>query len=56
MLNEMQRILSPSGKIVLLMGNIEDFEQSLNKVKLLCENKYNILVNGKKANIYILKK
>ena len=56
MLNEMQRIISPSGKIVLLMGNIEEFEQSLSKVKLLCENKYNILVNGKKANIYVLKK
>lgn len=57
MLNEMSRILKPNGKAVVLMGNIEEFEQAINSVKTLnIENKYNILVNGKKANIYILKK
>lgn len=55
-LNEMFRIIKPSGKIVLIMGNIGEFEQALAKTEFKCENISNILVNGKKANIYELKK
>ena len=53
----MNRILKMSGKAVVLMGNIDEFEKALNIVnafKVL--DLYHILVNGKKANVYVLKK
>jgi len=53
-LDEFNRILSPQGKIILLMGNADDFEEAINKKSIFnIEMKTNILVNGKKANIYI---
>lgn len=55
MLAEFNRIIKPGGRIIILMGNIDDFESAFNKQKnFLLKNKYNILVNGKKANIYCL--
>jgi len=54
-LSEIARILKPSGKAVILMGNIQEFELALKKQKQLKIIKtYHILVNGKKANIYEL--
>lgn len=53
-LNEFYRILKPHGICVVLMGNIKDFECALNKVSFICDDKYCILVNGKKANVYKL--
>lgn len=57
MLFEFNRILKNDGDLIVLMGNITDFENALEYTNLFfVSNKYNILVNGKKANIYILKK
>lgn len=57
MLNEFKRILKDNGVLVALMGNINDFEKALNIVNgFKINDKYNILVNGKKANIYVLLK
>ncbi len=54
MLKEFYRVLKSQGICVILMGNIENFEQALddNMFKLL--EKYHTLVNGKKANVYKL--
>ncbi len=55
MLDEFNRILKDKGVLVILMGNINDFENALSIVNNFnVNNKYNILVNGKKANIYVL--
>ena len=57
MLNEFNRILKESGILIILMGNIIDFEKALRNIDLFkIQNQYNILVNGKKANIYVLYK
>ncbi len=57
MLIEFSRILKDNGRIVILMGNISDFENALNKIKIFkIKNKISILINGKKANAYLLKK
>lgn len=54
-LTEISRLLKDDGKAVILMGNIKEFEQALNMVKTLTATQvFNILVNGKKANIYVL--
>ncbi len=57
MLTEFSRILKDNGRIVILMGNITDFENALNTIKVFkIKNKISILVNGKKANAYLLVK
>lgn len=57
MLKEAERILVNKGTMVVLMGNIIDFEKALNKINnLLKIEEYHILVNGKKANVYKLEK
>ena len=55
MLNEFSRILKYDGRIVILMGNIDVFEKALNITKLFkIKNKISVLINGKKANAYLL--
>ena len=56
MFKEFHRILKLNGICTILMGNVADFEKVLdfNRFKLL--EKYHILVNGKKANVYKLMK
>ncbi len=56
MLSEFNRILKPNGTCTILMGNIPDFETSLNNSNFKLIEKFNILVNGKKANVYKLNK
>ncbi len=57
MLKEFNRVLKDTGRIVLLMGNINDFENALNKTNLFkIDNKLSVLINGKKANVYLLTK
>ncbi len=54
MLNEFYRILHNDGICTILMGNVNDFEYALKSTKFLLNEKFNILVNGKKANVYKL--
>ncbi|MDD3397504.1 MAG: methyltransferase domain-containing protein [Clostridia bacterium] len=54
MLSEFYRILKLNGCCVVLMGNLKDFENALEKFPFKIVGKYHILVNGKKANIYKL--
>lgn len=57
LLSEFHRVLKPDGIAVVLMGNKDTFEKILldfPTFKLI--NKYNILVSGKKASIYIIDK
>lgn len=57
MLKEFSRILKNDGRIVILMGNILTFEAALNHNKILKKvDCISLLVNGKKANAYLLKK
>ena len=57
MLVELNRILKDDGILIVLMGNILDFEKALDDVNLFKTDKvFKILVNGKKANIYVLSK
>ena len=56
MLAEFRRILKPGGICTMLMGNINDFEKALDLNSFQIKEKYNILVNGKKANVYKLVK
>ena len=57
MLVEFNRILKDDGLLIILMGNILNFEKALKDIHLFHTNdKFNILVNGKKANIYVLSK
>lgn len=54
MLKEFHRILKPNGICTILMGNIDDFEKALKYSHFKQIEKYHILVNGKKANVYKL--
>ena len=56
MLKEFYRILKPNGVCTILMGNVNDFEKALKSAKFKLIEKYHILVNGKKANVYKLVK
>ena len=57
MLHEMLRILKENGRAIILMGNITDFEYSLNENHDFIQNDcLSILVNGKKAKVYSLTK
>lgn len=56
MLQEFYRILKFGGICTILMGNVKDFEKSLEHSNFKLQEKYNILVNGKKANVYKLVK
>lgn len=57
MLIEFYRILKKDGKVVILMGNPDDFETSFHKLKLFSIiEEYSVLINGKKANVYLLEK
>lgn len=54
MLTEFNRILNQNGTCTILMGNISDFEAALSNSNFKIDDKFNILVNGKKANVYKL--
>lgn len=54
MLQELSRIVKQNGKLVILMGNELEFEMALSKTTLTLEDKLSVLINGKKAKVYIL--
>lgn len=56
MLQEFHRILKSDGTCTILMGNVKDFEKSLKTGGFKVKEKYHVLVNGKKANVYKLVK
>ncbi len=56
MLQEFYRILKPTGACTILMGNVKDFEKVLGTSGFKLQEKYHVLVNGKKANVYKLVK
>lgn len=58
MLKEFARILKPSGVIVALIGRKDMFDGILNEDKnnLKLFKKYDILVSGKKAGVYVIEK
>lgn len=56
MLSEFERVLSPGGLAVILMGQKELFESAISQTRFEVINKYDILVSGKKTAIYKLRK
>ncbi|MFZ1792227.1 MAG: methyltransferase domain-containing protein [Anaerolineae bacterium] len=56
MLREFERVLKPGGLAIVLMGQKELFEGAIPAAQLETLNRYDILVSGKKAAIYKLRK
>lgn len=57
MLKEFKRIIKNNGKLVVLMGNVDNFEKALLKIDGFdLKNKIYTLVNGKKACLYVFEK
>lgn len=54
MLQEMKRVVKQDGRLVILMGNEYEFEKALSKINLELNDKLSVLINGKKAKVYIL--
>ncbi len=54
MLQEMKRVVKQNGRLVILMGNEYEFEKALSKINLELNDKLSVLINGKKAKVYIL--
>lgn len=55
MLTEFARIIRPGGRIVILTGETQVFENCLAQIpKITLVEKFNILLSGKKAGVYIL--
>lgn len=55
-MTEFERVLKINGRIVILHGDKLMFEDAVNNTPLSVEKIYNILVNGKKAGIWVLNK
>lgn len=53
MLKELNRIVKENGKIVILTAKKEEFESICIDLGISISEKYNTLVNGKKASIYV---
>lgn len=56
MLGECERVLKPGGLAVILMGQKELFESAIAQTGLHMLKRYDVLVSGKKAAIYKLRK
>lgn len=58
MLQELYRVLKPSGLLIILIGKKELFESVLDKFqdRVYLKKKYDILVSGKKAAVYKIAK
>ena len=56
MLEELERVLRPDGSVVLLSARKEEFESAVCGTALYIRKRYDTLVNGKKATVYVLKK
>lgn len=55
MLREFGRVIRPSGRTVILVGEKEVFENALDRIaKFRLDQNYKILLSGKKASIYVL--
>lgn len=53
MLKELNRIVKENGKIVILTAKKEEFESICIDLGISISEKYNTLVNGKKASVYV---
>lgn len=53
MLKELNRIVKENGKIVILTARKEEFESSCIDLGISISKKYDTLVNGKKASVYV---
>ena len=56
MLFEFNRVLKTSGKLIILSARKNEFEAAVSKQKFSVEKRYDTLVNGKKASVYVVKK
>lgn len=55
MLLEFRRVLSPDGKIIILVGRESGFDESLSESNFQIIQKIDILVSGQKASVYEIK-
>lgn len=54
MLKEFKRVLKSKGRLVLLSARKEEFESAVQKENRRIDKKYDTLVNGKKASVYVV--
>lgn len=54
MLKEFKRVLKSKGRLVLLSARKEEFESAVQKENHRIDKKYDTLVNGKKASVYVV--
>lgn len=54
MLLEFNRVLKTSGKLIILSARKNEFETAVSKQKFRVEKRYDTLVNGKKASVYVV--
>lgn len=54
MLMEFGRVLKTSGKLIILSARKNEFEVAASKQMFRVEKKYDTLVNGKKASVYVV--
>lgn len=53
-LTEMKRVLKENGLVVVICGRKEDFEKAIKLSSFVIKKKYDILVSGKKAGVFVL--
>ena len=56
MLREFARVLKPDGAVVLLSARKAEFESAVQGMGFILQKRYDTLVNGKKAAVYLLNK
>ena len=56
MLGEFDRVLRPDGSVILLSARKAEFESAVQNTGFALEKRYDTLVNGKKAAVYLLYK
>ena len=54
MLKEFKRVLKSKGRLILLSARKEEFESAAQKENHRIDKKYDTLVNGKKASVYVV--
>lgn len=54
MLQEFRRVIKINGKLIILSAKKDELESALLKRKLRVDKKYDTLVNGKKASVYVI--
>ena len=56
MLGEFDRVLKPDGSVILLSARKAEYEAAVRRTDFVLRKRYDTLVNGKKAAVYLMNK